>query len=307
MTPLELPGPLVDVPWLQAHLGDPRLVVVDAGVGVDRYPALRIPGARTFDIDGSLSDNASPLPHTMPSAARFAAEMRLLGIGDDSTVVAYDPVGLYSSPRAWWMLRARGFERVAVLDGGLPAWVKAALATEPNTSSPIDPTAEPAVGPAEFTARPRPELVVDREAVVIALASRGMTVLDARSPERFTGAVAEPRPGLRRGHMPGAANLPFEAVQHDGRLRSREELQDLFDAVAPPGDRLVVSCGSGVTACVLALAAQVAERGTVAVYDGSWTEWGGLGDLPATLGQDERYFCPPVSDEELPCPRDWPH
>lgn len=332
-----LPRPLAGTDWLADRLGAPGLVVLDASVGAHRGAARRIPGARPFDIDGPLSDPASPLPHTMPDAARFTRELRALGVNDADTVVVYDAVGIYSSARAWWMLRAMGFDRATVLDGGLPAWEAAGLPAE-EAARPVGEAARPvgeavrpvgdgawpvgaavrpvaaavrqgaeaarsrgqaarpggeAVRPGEdgapagedagpsaagrlgdFTARARAGLLVGADEVARALADPDAVVLDARARDRFTGAAPEPRPGLRGGHMPGAANLPFGDLQRDGRMRPRAELRELFEAAAGGRERLVVSCGSGVTACVLALGAELAGYGDLAVYDGSWSEWG---------------------------------
>ncbi|MFI9274044.1 sulfurtransferase [Kitasatospora sp. NPDC052896] len=272
MSSLTPPGPLVTVDWLAERLGHPDLVVLDAGVGAHRRAELRIPGARVFDIDGVMSDQASPLPHTMPSAEHFAQQMRALGVNDDSVVVVYDGAGIYSSARAWWMLRAMGFDQAAVLDGGLPAWNSAGLPQQP--SSPEVPA------PGNFVARPREGLIVDSGVVRAALDDGAAAVLDARTRERFAGQVEEPRPGLRRGHMPGAVNLPFGDLQMDGRMRPADELRALVSDAAGECERLVFSCGSGVTACVLTLGAELAGYHDLAVYDGSWGEWGLPSDLP---------------------------
>ncbi|MFJ8754274.1 sulfurtransferase [Streptomyces sp. NPDC102441] len=272
-----LPGPLVGADWLATRLATTGLVVLDASVGVHREAGRRIPGARRFDIDGEMSDAAGPLPHTMPGAARFTEEMRALGVDGTDTVVVYDAAGVYSSARAWWMLRAMGFDRVAVLDGGLPAWTAAGL-----------PVEEVAPGGAEragdFTARPREGMLVGSGAVVDALADPGSAVLDARSRERFAGTGAEPRPGLRRGHMPGALNLPFGDIQRDGRMLPAGELRGVLGALLGEREHLVVSCGSGVTACVLALGAELAGYREVSVYDGSWSEWARPSELPVVTG-----------------------
>lgn len=266
--PLAPAGPLVGADWLAARLAEPGLVVFDASVGAHRAAGRRIPGARPFDLDGDLSDHAAPAPHTMPTAGRFTEAVRDLGLHDTDTVVVYDGAGLYSSARAWWMLRAMGFDRAAVLDGGLPAWTAAGL--------PVEDTGPAYRGPrGSFTARPRPGLLVGAGAVTAALADPAAAVLDARTRERFTGAAPEPRPGLRGGHMPGALNLPFgDLVRQDGLMRPAEELRAAFTALAGDRKRLLFSCGSGVTACVLALGADLAGYRETAVYDGSWSEWG---------------------------------
>ncbi|MFJ5851236.1 sulfurtransferase [Streptomyces sp. NPDC092903] len=261
------PGPLVGPDWLAARLGRPGLRVFDSSVGAHREAPVRIPGARPFDLDGALSEPGAPLPHTMPDADRFTEEMRALGLHDGDAVVVYDAVGLYSAARAWWMLRAMGLDRVAVLDGGLPGWTAAGLPTREGASDGL-----PARG--DFTAVPRPGMFVDADEVAAALTDPAAVVFDARSRERFGGTAPEPRPGLRGGHMPGAVNLPFTEVQHEGRMRPAAELRALFGALAPGRSRLLFSCGSGVTACVPALAAALAGRGESAVYDGSWSEWG---------------------------------
>ncbi|WP_328300777.1 sulfurtransferase [Streptomyces sp. NBC_00435] len=265
---LALPGPLVDGDWLAERLGTPGLVVFDASVGAHRDADRRIPGARPFDLDGALSDHGAAAPHTMPGAAAFAGVMRDLGVDDTSTVVAYDGAGVYSSARAWWMLRAMGFDRVAVLDGGLPAWLAAGW--------PVEERGPAYGGPrGSFTARPRAGLLVDAATVSAALADPAAAVLDARTRERFAGTASEPRPGLRGGHMPGAVSLPFgELHRPDGLMRPAAELREAFGDAAGQRERLYFSCGSGVTACVLALGADLAGYSDIAVYDGSWSEWG---------------------------------
>ncbi|WP_405790580.1 sulfurtransferase [Streptomyces sp. NBC_00029] len=277
--PGTLPGPLVGVDWLAARLGTPALVLLDASVGAHRGAGHRIPGARPFDLDGDLSDHTAPAPHTMPGAAQFTEAVRALGIHDSDTVVVYDGAGLYSSARAWWMLRAMGFDRAAVLDGGLPAWTAAGLPTS-------------ATGPAydgprgSFTARPRVGLLADSATVARALTDPDAAVLDARTRGRFAGTAPEPRPGLRGGHMPGALNLPFAELQDPaGLMRPAGELRAAFRALAGERERLYFSCGSGVTACVLALGADLAGYRDLAVYDGSWSEWGMPSDLPVTTAQ----------------------
>lgn len=287
-----LPGPLVGADWLAARIAAAGLVVLDASVGAHREAGLRIPGARRFDIDGVMSDDAGPLPHTMPGARRFTEEMRALGVNGTDTVVVYDAAGIYSSARAWWMLRAMGFDRVAVLDGGLPAWTAAGLPVEKAEKEEEEEGAQEAgcvEGGAEragdFTALPRDGMLVGSGEVVAALADPRSAVLDARSRERFAGTGAEPRPGLRPGHMPGALNLPFGEIQRDGRMLPAHELRASLRALAGERERLVVSCGSGVTACVLALGAELAGYREVSVYDGSWSEWGRPSELPVATGE----------------------
>ncbi|RFU42569.1 sulfurtransferase [Actinomadura logoneensis] len=251
---------------------------MDASVGAHRAGALgRIPGARRFDIDGALSDPASPLPHTMPDAGRFTEEMRALGVNASDTVVVYDAAGVYSSARAWWMLRATGFDRVAVLDGGLPAWIAADGPTEEHGAEPVER--------GDFTARPRDGWFVDADEVAAALDDPDRVVLDARSAGRFEGTAPEPREGLRGGHMPGSVSLPFTGLQDEGRMLPPDELREHFERAAGGRKRLVVSCGSGVTACVLALGAELAGYRDIAVYDGSWSEWGLPSGRPVRTGR----------------------
>ncbi|MFI6448567.1 sulfurtransferase [Kitasatospora sp. NPDC050543] len=273
---MPVPGPLVTVDWLAQRLEHPGLVVLDASVGAAGGEELRIPSARLFDLDGALSDHTSALPHTMPGTEQFEREIRALGVDDRSAVVVYDRVGIYSSARAWWMLRAMGFDRVAVLDGGRPAWTEAGL--------PLAAADPQAPAPGDFTARPRPGMVVGSGTVAQALADAASAVLDARTRERFAGQAPEPRPGLRGGHMPGAVNLPFGDLQTQGRMRPASELAAVFAERVGRRERLVVSCGSGVTACVLALGATLAGYRDLAVYDGSWSEWGLPSELPVATG-----------------------
>jgi thiosulfate/3-mercaptopyruvate sulfurtransferase len=272
MTDSRFPDALISVPALHALLGDPRLVLLEVklkpvGPATASGSATAwIPGARVFDLDGAFSDAGQALPHMMPGPAHFEREARKLGIHRDSILVVYDRVGLYSSPRAWWMFKAMGHAQVAVLDGGLPAWTGAGHPTSTEVAR--------VEREGDFVARPTQNAFCDAAAVQRALSDASHAVLDARSHGRFTGREPEPRAGLRQGHMPNAVNLPFTDVQVKGHMKRPSELEALFASRVGPRRKLIFSCGSGVTACVDALAATLAGYTDIQVYDGSWSEWG---------------------------------
>lgn len=281
MTTLHLPTPLVDVTWLAAHLAEPRLVVLDAhmpppGSAPASGPVMQIPGARRFDFDSEIRDQRSPLPHMLPSAEQFTAQVQALGINRDSLIVVYDRLGIFSAPRALWMWRAMGHAAVAVLDGGLPAWQAAGQPVE---------EAQPYAGPAgDFVAKPVAGLFCDGDEVSARLSDGSRPVVDARARERFAGQVAEPRPGLRSGHMPGALNLPYAELLRDGRFKPAAELHNALGALLAEDSAPLFSCGSGVTACVLAVAAELAGYRGMTVYDGSWADWGSDLQRPVVSG-----------------------
>ncbi|MGJ0506661.1 MAG: 3-mercaptopyruvate sulfurtransferase [Methylocystis sp.] len=265
--------------WLADHLDAPDLLVLDASwhmpaTGRDaraEYLAGHIQGAVFFDIDG-VADHSTGLPHMLPSPEAFAAEMRRLGFGDGMHAVVYDSVGLFSAPRLWWTLHVFGVDRVSILAGGLPAWK--------FEGRPLQ-TGEVVREPRDFTPRFDATLVADLAQVNEALLSGAAQVVDARSAERFMGLAPEPRVGLRAGHMPGAYNLPFPNVIEGGRMKGKAGLDAAFAAAGLDPDKAVIaSCGSGMTACILSLALAASGRAPAAVYDGSWTQWGGRADLP---------------------------
>ena len=276
--------PVVSTAWLAERLGDAGVQVVDAtlpmvgqsGEGRDAHRQGHIPGAVFFDIN-AIADTSTDLPHMLPDPEAFAEAAGALGLRRDAAVVVYDAHGIYSAPRVWWTLRVMGFPKVFVLDGGLKRWTAEGRPTETQER----PLAPSAVEPA-FDAG----LVRDLETVRAALQDGGAQVVDARPAARFRGEAAEPRAGLRSGHMPGALNLPFgEVVDSEGTLKSAEALRAAFAGAGVDLDApIVTSCGSGVTAAVLALALARLGREDVAVYDGSWTEWGGRADTPVVDG-----------------------
>jgi thiosulfate/3-mercaptopyruvate sulfurtransferase len=276
--------PLVSTAWLAQHLTDPNAQVVDATwympaegkQGRNTFEAGHVPGAVFFDID-QIADAETDLPHMLPSPEAFAEAAGELGLRRNETVVVYDALGLFSAPRVWWTLRVMGFSSVFVLDGGLPKW---RADGHPVTDGP----GAPAI--VEVSPEFRPELVRDLTAVRTALDSQAAQVVDARPAARFRGETPEPRPGLRGGHMPGACNLPFATlINPDGTMKSVDEIRAAFQASGVDLTRpIVTSCGSGVSASVLALALARLGREDVAVYDGSWTEWGGRQDTPVVTG-----------------------
>lgn len=273
MTASALPGPLVSVDWLRANRRASNLVVLEAPLG--GASTEWIPGAAVFDFDRVICAPDTPLPHMMPPAELFEREVRKLGVSHDSTIVVYDSMGIYSSPRARWMFKAMGHDAVAVLEGGLPAWRDAGLAVESALRVPR---------PGNFIAAPRPSLFCHADAVAGALRDENSVVLDARSAGRFAGIAPEPRTGLRPGHMPGAVNLPYTEVLRDGRYRPVPELHALLQAKIGSARDLIFSCGSGVTACVTALAAELVGYTNLRVYDGSWSEWGRPSSRPVATG-----------------------
>lgn len=275
---------LVDTNWLQARLGQDDISIIDASWylptmlvdgkprdGKAEYDARHIPGAVYFDINAiTLPD--SNLPHTVAPEDVFAAKVGALGISDQDTIVVYDGMGLFSAARVWWNFRLMGAEKVFLLDGGMPAWLEQAYSVE---SGPPTPTPTPKT----FQTRAITGKVAGLDAMKQWVDDGSIQIADARPANRFTGEAAEPRAGMRSGHMPGAKNVPFSMLAENGRLRSKEQLKSVFEQAGIDLTKPVVTtCGSGVTAAALSLALETVGHSDHRLYDGSWSEWGGRDD-----------------------------
>ncbi len=265
-------NPLVSADWLAENLDDPQLVILDASIKTKLVKTppisttLRIPGARFFDLKGAFSDKESNLPNTLPSTEAFTAGVRELGINQDSKIVVYDNFGVYSSPRVWWMFKAMGHAEVAVLDGGLKAWVENEYICEWIEDQNINP--------GNFEGKLQPSLMKDATYIKEHLDDNNIAIIDARSEGRFKGMAPEPRAGLKGGHIPNSLNLPWAQVIKDGQFLSKEELKTLFDSFNINDKTLVFTCGSGLSACIILLASELISGQPKAIYDGSWSEWG---------------------------------
>ena len=271
--------------WLAEHIDDPEIQIIDARMAPPgqeerdlnaEYQAGHIPGAVFFDIE-ALSDHTSPLPHMMPRAEAFAVAMRELGVSSDKHLVVYDEGNLFSAPRAWWMLRTFGVEKVSIVAGGLEGWRRDGLPLEQGL---------PELPEGDFDGRVDP-LAIKRLTDVLLVSHEGSAqIVDARPAGRFNGQVAEPRPGLRSGHIPGALNVPWTELVINGELKTTDELNEIFARQGVDFERpIIASCGSGVTAAVVVLALTTLGVYGVSLYDGSWSEWGARTDLPIEPAQ----------------------
>lgn len=278
------PRTLVSTAWLADHLKDPDLRILDASwylpdMGRNaraEYDGGHIPNARFFDID-DISDNRSELPHMVPSVEKFMSRMRKMGVGDGHQIVVYDGMGLFSAARVWWMFRHFGKMDIAVLDGGFAKWKAEGRATE---------DLPPMVRDRHMTVTRQNQMVKDVTQVASASKLGDYVIVDARAPERFRGEAPEPREGLRSGHIPNARNVFYrDLLTADNTLKSPDQLRDAFRTAGVDMDKpAILSCGSGVTACILALAMERIGKTDHAVYDGSWAEWGTFHDLPFATG-----------------------
>ncbi|AKI00453.1 rhodanese-related sulfurtransferase [Hoeflea sp. IMCC20628] len=276
---------VVSFDWLQERLGQPDLKIVDASWylpaqnrdGRADYQTSRIPGAVFFDQDKIVAA-ASDLPHTIASPEDFARAAGALGLSETDTIVVYDGPGMFTAPRVWWLLRIFGASRAYVLDGGFDDWKAQNLPVE--TGEPATPAA------AEFTAALNARAVSGFDEMRTIVETGTAQIADARGAGRFTGAQPEPRQGMRSGHMPGARNVPFNALSEGGKLKSLNELRMVFESSGLDLQKPVVTtCGSGVTAAVITLALQSLGHRDNTLYDGSWSEWGGRGDTPIVTGE----------------------
>jgi len=273
---------LVSTEWLAAHLNDVRVVDASWYMPNDKrdphaeFEAAHIPGAVHFDID-AIADRSTDLPHMMPSAGAFAKAVGALGIGNGDTVVVYDGSGIFSAPRVWWMFKAMGHDQVKVLDGGFPKWRREVRPIETGAVRPESQI---------FRASLRPAIMRDFDDVMNIVKDHSAQIADARSPGRFTGSEAEPRAGVRGGHMPGAANVHFRTLlTAEGTFRPQAQLREIFEKADVDTQKpIVTSCGTGVTAAILMLALDEIGAKDTALYDGSWTEWGARPEAPVVKG-----------------------
>lgn len=271
-------NPLVSVSWLSQNLNAPNLVVLDvslesniANIKVE-FPGIQIKGARYFDLKRNFSDLESRLPNTLPNPKYFSLACRNLGINNNSTIVVYDNIGIYASPRVWWMFKSMGHKNIAVLDGGLPLWK--------NKNYPTESIQNRVLPEGDFKAKFNPNLLKKAFKIIENITSKEAILVDARSNGRFFGLIPETRKNLKSGHIPNAINLPFLEVLKDGKFISTNEISDIFKKLKIDKRPKIFTCGSGLTACILILASTLISEDNHFLYDGSWSEWGQLKGVP---------------------------
>lgn len=268
--------PILSTAWLHSNLENPNLIILDASFKENNSNLkteignIQIKGARFFDIKNTFSDTTNPLPNTIPSPEQFELEARKLGINKNSIIVIYDNLGIYSSPRAWWLFKVMGHQNVAVLDGGLPEWISQKFPVEA-----IRENSNYTIG--DFEATFNAELVKSKEQILENIQTKKAVLIDARAENRFKGIGDEPRPGLRSGHIHGSINVPYTQLLQNGKFLPKNELATILEKIDKP---LIFTCGSGVTACINLIAYELIGTNPKSVYDGSWTEWGQLENLP---------------------------
>lgn len=275
MDKLNIKNPIVSVKWLHENLNAPNLVILDASMKKATEPdadlaLIQIPNARFLDIKNVFSDLDDPFPNAVPSEIQFNRETQNIGINNDSAIVVYDDKGIYSSARVWWLLKAFGHKNIAVLDGGLPEWLKANFKTESKIKHHFEK--------GDFKGKYNQKHFKFFDDIQQSIKDENELILDARSSERFQGLVEEPRAGLRSGHIPNSQSLPYSKIKDGNKLKPKDELISIFDTFDIKDRNLIFSCGSGITACILALGADIAGYKNLSVYDGSWTEYGSLTD-----------------------------
>ena len=273
MSKISIPKPIVSVEWLHKNIEASNLIILDATMnkvtdGHSEQTNIQIPSARFFDINNVFSNTSDPFPNAVPSEEQFTLEAQNLGINKESAIIVYDDKGIYSSARAWWLFKSFGHNNIAVLNGGLPEWMKSNYKTEPKQKYKLE------FG--DFVANYHPEYFKFFHDIQNSVQNRNDLILDARSADRFNGLVEEPREGLRSGNIPNSRSLPYSDLMHENKLKSDDELTSIFNNFNVAEKNLVFSCGSGITACILALSADLVGYKKLSIYDGSWTEYGSL-------------------------------
>jgi thiosulfate/3-mercaptopyruvate sulfurtransferase len=262
--------PIVSSQWLFENLNNPILIILDASQKAITFEKtvennLQIAGARYFDLKNNFSDTRSGLPNMLPNAAQFELEAQKLGINNNSIIVVYDNLGIYSSTRVWWMFKTMGHKNVFVLNGGFPGWIENGFPTEEKQTQQFEK--------GNFKVQFHSENVKDFDFIKTNLNNSNQIVIDARSSGRFNGTAQEPREGLRSGSIPNSFNIPYGDVLENGKFKSKEVLKAIFSKINPENKELIYSCGSGLTACIILLASELILPNKTSVYDGSWTEW----------------------------------